>query len=192
MGEKAMLPNQSPSDCATDDSAAGHYCNIVAASHNWMGLAIADVPGSPDGTYFDEEFGDLYGYYDTTVVPALPALGTSASLTMVPASGQTFQYEFLETLPTPTPIPVATLNADPLCSSMCPAADQWYPTGNVQVSTSGPVPYSPPLTQNQIVFPALETNANPFVGASAYAAFWAGGTTAPTTYGASSQTYQVQ
>jgi hypothetical protein len=190
MVEKSQLPNQSPSDCANDDSLAGHYCNIVAAPHNWVGLAVADVPQSQYGTYYDEEFGDLYGYYDTTVIPAQPALGTTASLSVVPAPGQTFQYGAVEALSTPVPIPIATLNADPTCASMCPSTDQWYPTTTTQ-AVETLAPFSPDLSQNQIVFAAIYTNEPAFVGAAAYAAFWAGGNVTLETYGAASVSYLV-
>ena len=78
MAERLNLPHQSPSDCATDYDLADHYCDIITPSHNWLGLGIADVPGSPYKTYFDQEFGDLYGYYDTTVMGPEPALDASA------------------------------------------------------------------------------------------------------------------
>ncbi len=170
MAEKSSLPDQSASDCAQDDSLAGHYCNIVWASHNWVGLAIADVPGSPYGTYYDQEFGDLYGYYDTTVLPAEPAIGAGGSLSMLPASGQTYADAYFATMPVPTPISIATLNADPTCASSCPANDQWYPSTTTQ-ALGTLAPFSPDLSQNQIVFAAIYTNEPAFVGAAAYAAF---------------------
>jgi hypothetical protein len=37
------------------------------------------------------------------------------------------------------------------------------------------------------VFPTLETNTTPFVGAAACAGFWAGGNVTPDAYGAESQ-----
>jgi len=82
VAEKQQLPNHAQSDCVNDDKLAGHYCNLVWTQHNWVGLAIASVPGSPWVMYYDQEFGDLYGYYDTTVLAPEPALGTSAQLTL--------------------------------------------------------------------------------------------------------------
>jgi hypothetical protein len=190
MAEKAKLPNQSPSDCATSYDLAGHYCDLITTSHNLLGVALAQVPGSPYGTYYDQEFGDLYAYYDTTVIGPQPAAGTTASITLVPAAGFSFNYEFIESMPAPTPIPVATLNADPTCATECPTGDPQYPSGNTSVSTSGVMPYSPTLSPNQIVFLDLQTNETTFFGSSALAAFWAGGTP-PTTYGASSLTYRL-
>jgi uncharacterized protein YkwD len=191
MAEQAKLPNQAASDCATSDSLAPHFCNIVAATHNRLGVGIVDVPGSPYKTYYDQEFGDLYGYYDTTVLPPEPPLDAGAPVTLLPAPGYPFKYEQVEMMAAPTPIGIATLNADIGCASMCPAGDVWYPTGNMAVSSNGPLPYTPTLSASQIVFVALETNAMPFLGASAYAAFWGGGTAKPDSYGASSKSYLV-
>jgi len=185
MAEQASLPNQSPSDCAADDSLAGHYCNIVASTHNWVGLAAANVGAS--GLYYDQEFGDLYAYYDTTVSSPEPSAGAAVSLTMLPASGQTFSSEYIQTMPAPTPISTATLNADPTCASSCPSGDAWYPSGSDFVGGNGPAPFAPSLAAGQIVFLALDTNVAAFVGAGGYAAFWPGGTVLPNSYGASSQ-----
>ena len=164
---------------------------IVFAAHNWVGLGLASVPGSPWGTYYDQEFGDLYGYYDTTVLPPEPALGASASLQMLPAAGQSFVDDYVGTMQAPTPISIATLNADMTCASMCPAGDQWFPGNEMTVGGSTPTPFMPPLSQSQMVFAGLATNAMPYVGASAWAGFWPGGTVLPDSYGASSVTYLV-
>ena len=191
MAERLMLPHQEPSDCATSYDLADHYCDLITTSHNLLGLAITDVPGSPYKTYYDQEFGDLYAYYDTTVLGPEPALGSNAPVTLIPAAGDTFTYEYVQTMPAPTPIPIATLDADPDCASMCPPGDLSYPTGNTKVSTSGPTPYSPTLNASEIVFLEMTTSATSFFGASVYAAFWGGGTVMPDTYGASASMYRV-
>jgi hypothetical protein len=192
MAERLKLPHQSPSDCATDYDLADHYCDIITASHNWLGLAIADVPGSPYKTYFDQEFGDLYGYYDTTVMGPEPALAASAPLTLIAAPGDSFTYEYVQTMPAPTPIPIATLNMDPECSSMCPPGDIWYPTGNTSVTSDAPKAFTPTLNESQIVFVEITTSAMSFFGAGVYAALWGGGTVLPDTYGASALQYRVE
>jgi hypothetical protein len=192
MAEKSSLPNQSPSDCAQDDSLAGHYCNLVWASHNWVGLAIVDVPGSTYETYFDQEFGDLYGYYDTTVLPPEPSLGASGSLSLLPSAGFSFSDEYVATMPAPSPIPIATLNADPTCASSCPATDEWYPDGGTDVGGAAPSPVQPPFTTSQLVFVAMDSNASTFEASSAWAAFWPGGTVMPESYGAGSEQYLVK
>jgi len=109
----------------------------------------------------------------------------------VPAPGTTFQYEFAQTLAAPTPIDLATLNADPTCSTSCPAVDSWYPTNSTLVPVDKPQPYTPALSASQIVFVGLFTSEATFVGASAYAAFWAGSTVVPDSYGMSSRSYLV-
>jgi hypothetical protein len=182
MDEKNSLPNKTASDCAANYDLAGHYCDLVTASHNWIGFGLAKVPGSKWVTYYTEEFGDLYAYYDTTAIGPYPSPSSMAKLTMVPAQGYSFSYEFTETMPTPQPISIATLNADPTCASMCPANDAWYPSGATAVSTKGTLAYAPPLSTSQIVFLELSTNATTFFGASALAAFWAGGTAMVDTY----------
>ncbi|HEY6459124.1 MAG TPA: CAP domain-containing protein [Polyangiaceae bacterium] len=192
MAEKSSLPNQSPSDCAQDDSLAGHYCNLVWASHNWVGLAIVDVPGSTYETYFDQEFGDLYGYYDTTVLPPEPALGANGALSMLPSTGFSFSDEYVATMPAPTPIAIATLNADPTCASSCPATDEWYPDGGTDVGGAAPSPVHPPFAASQLVFVAMDSTATTFESSSAWAAFWPGGTVLPESYGAGSEKYLVE
>jgi len=191
MSEKTNLPNQSPSDCAKNYGLAGHYCDIVATSHTSLGLAIASVPGSPWTTYYDQELGDLYGYFDTTVIRPEPLVTASASLTLVPATGETFVYEYAQTMPAPLPIAIATLNADPECSSMCPPGDAWYPMGNTPISYTGVKPYTPMLTASDITFVGLTTNVKTFFGDSALAGFWGGGTVMPDSYGAASKAYLV-
>jgi hypothetical protein len=191
MVEKAQLPNQTASDCAAHDALADHYCNIVSVLHNWVGLAVAKMPASTHITYYDQEFGDLYGYFDTTVLaPEAPA-DASAPVTLVPAPGYTFKSEDVGTMAAPTPISIATINADPGCASMCPPGDVWYATGTTAVSTTGPAPYVPMLSSSEVVFVSLWTNVMPFVGASVYAAFWGSGNVTPDTYGASSKPYLV-
>jgi len=193
MAERSMLPNQSPNDCATNDDLAGHYCDLVWPSHNVLGLAIADVPQSPYVNYYDQEFGDLYAYYDTTVIGPEPKAGASAPLMLIPGPGQTFSSEFVQTMPAPTAISVATLNADPVCASACPAGDLVFPTGNTPLTATGPTAYTPTLSPGEIVFVELSTSVQTFFGAaSVYAAFWESGTTTPTGYGASSVSYRVQ
>jgi Cysteine-rich secretory protein family len=192
MAERLKLPHQSPSDCATDYNLADHYCDIITPSHNWLGLGIADVPGSPYKTYFDQEFGDLYGYYDTTVLGPEPPPSDSAPLTLIAAPGDSFTYEYVQTMPAPTPVPIATLNEDPECSSMCPPGDLWYPTGNTSVTSGAPKAFTPSLNESQIVFVEITTSAKSFFGASVYAAFWGGGTVLPDTYGASALSYRVE
>jgi uncharacterized protein YkwD len=193
MSEKASLPNQAASDCAANYDLAGHYCDLITTSHNWVGFGLANVPGSPYTHYYTQEFGDLYAYFDTTVIGPYPSASSTATLTLLAAPGYTFKGEFTQTMAAPTPISVATLNTDPTCASMCPANDLWYPTGNKQVKGTYPIAYAPPLSTSQIVFLGMQTNQSTFVGASVYAAFWAGGTVKPNTYtDATSKTYLVQ
>ena len=193
MGEKNSLPNKAPGDCTADYNAAGHYCDLITASHNWVGFGMAHVPGAPyQGLYYSQEFGDLYAYYDTTVLGSYPATNSTATIELVPASGYTFKYELVQTMPAPSPITIATLNTDPTCASMCPTNDPWYPSGSTTVPKA-PTPYAPPLSASEIVFLGLATNETTFFGVSAYAAFWAGGTTMPTTYDdAASEAYLIQ
>jgi hypothetical protein len=188
MSEKANLPHQNVSDCPTDDAAAGHYCNITWPSHNWVGLAIVDVPGSPSNLYYDQEFGDFYAMYDTSVVAPEPAIGTQAALLMT--SGVNGLY--LGTMPAPTPISIATLNSDPTCASLCPAGDQTYTSTQSFVASGNSYPLN--LTQNQI-YEALagpQAGANLFAGFSAYAIFWPGGTVLPTQYANAGINVQTQ
>jgi uncharacterized protein YkwD len=182
MAEKSSLPDQAASDCEIpqNDELAGHYCNIVWPTHNWVGLAIVQLGSSPYGLYYDEEFGDLYGAYDRSTYALNPSLGTSATLGLVPESGAQLTFYDVGTLPNPVPIAISTLNADPRCLSQCPSADQWYPV-------NGTGTYSPPfplsLEQNQLYFTEAYTNIPQiFVGAGAWAVFWPGGTTLPTEY----------
>jgi hypothetical protein len=195
MGEKSALPNQTASDCKNNYNLAGHYCDLITVSHNWIGFGLAKVPGSKYSEYYTQEFGDLYAYFDTTVIGPYPSVSSTATVTLVPAPGYTFGSEFTQTMPAPTPIPIATLNADPTCASMCPANDLWYPAANTQanVKAKAPIAYAPPLSTSEIVFLGLLTNETTFVGASVYATFWAGGTVKPNTYtDATSRTYLVQ
>ena len=180
MAEKSSLPNQVASDCPTYDSLAGHYCNIVWPSHNWVGLAIALKSGSY--VTYDQEFGDLYGFYDPTVLGPEPPVGIQATLSFSGTGGQPVLYYNLDAMANPVPISIATLNADPECVSMCPSADQWYPPTNVSVPPAGPA-LQLALSNNQIYFVVMVTNVSGiFVGGSARAAFWAGGTVLPNQY----------
>lgn len=111
---------------------------------------------------------------------------------MLPASGQTYADAYFATMPVPTPISIATLNADPTCASSCPANDQWYPTAGSQVGGSEPAPLQPSFAQTQLVFAAIDTATATFEGSSAWAAFWPGGTVMPDSYGASSASYLVK
>jgi hypothetical protein len=179
MAEKSQLPNQSPADCAQFDSLAGHYCNIVSGPHNWVGIAIAQVSG---GTVnYDQEFGDLYGYYDTTVTPAAPAVGTSTSVAFAAANGATLSSDLTASLSTPVAISIATLNADPTCSTQCPAADTWFP-GNENFINAFPLPIS--FTTQQIYFGQLQVGGvAPWSGFGANLAAIAGGSALlPPTY----------
>jgi hypothetical protein len=76
-------------------------------------------------------------------------------------------------------------------ASTCPAGDQWFPGNEVVVGGSTPTPFMPTLSQSQMVFAGIATNSMPFVGASAWAGFWPGGTVLPDSYGASSAAYLV-
>ncbi len=186
MAEKSQLPNQSASDCAQDDSEAGHYCNIVWPSHNWVGLAVVHFENSTYQNYYDQEFGDLYGYYDTTVLGTTPPLGDSVALDFVGANGATLQGEGIATISSPTPIPISTLNADPTCATSCPASDPWYPP---DATNYGSNPLEMSLATKQIYFAEVDTSITAFVGYGAYAAAFAGGT-GPTQY--SDASYNVQ
>jgi len=181
VAERQLLPNQTEADCATAASAAtDHYCNIAAPAHNWVGLAIVAVPGSPYGTYYDQEFGDLYGVYDTTAISPLAALGSTVSLELAPANGAAFLSATIATMPAPVPIPIATLNADPACSSQCPPQDQLYPTPSAGTSSGSPVQLT--LTTNQLDFVAQNVSTSTYVGAGSWALTWAGGTVTPDRY----------
>jgi hypothetical protein len=189
MAEKAMLPHQVAGDCAMSSSLAGHYCNIVSRLHNWLGIAQVNVPHSPDVTYFDQEFGDLYGYYDTTVMGPRPTAATS--ILLVPAPGRMYGGEYVQTMQAPVPISAAAINADAECSSMCPPADVWYPEGGAFISTTEPMSYTPMLNHDQIVYLELLTDLTPDYSPSAQVAIWLGGTVAPAMYGASSLQYRI-
>jgi len=181
MNERSALPNQSPADCVLSGAEAGHYCNLVAGSHNWVGLAIANVSSSLYNFYYDQEFGDLYAIYDTSVVQPEPALGFQASLAIADASGATVTGGYLGTMSAPQPISLATLNADPGCLSSCPAVDQWYP---LKTGFNGATPpFALNLSQNQLYFALSTVSAlNVFVGYGSYAAYWAGGNAQPDQY----------
>jgi uncharacterized protein YkwD len=188
MAEKSNLPHQNVSDCPTDDAAAGHYCNITWPAHNWVGLAIVNLSGSPFRLYYDQEFGDLYAMYDTSVVTPEPAIGTTATLLM---TGRVSGL-LLGTMPAPTPISIATLNSDPTCASLCPASDETYTSAQSSVASGNAFPLN--LAQNQI----YEALAGPsgsttfFAGYSAYAVFWPGGTVMPAQYATANVNVQTQ
>jgi uncharacterized protein YkwD len=181
VAERLLLPNQTQADCATAaSSATDHYCNLAAPSHNWVGLAIAAVPGSPYGTYYDQEFGDLYGVYDTTAITPLATLGSSLSLDLAPANGASFLSATIATMPAPVPIPIATLNADPACATSCPPQDRLYPA-TVAGSGSGS-PAQVTLSTNQLEFVAQNVSVSTYVGAGSWALTWPGGTVSPDRY----------
>jgi Cysteine-rich secretory protein family len=167
MSEKADLPHHSPSDCAADWSDAGHYCNIVLPQHNRTGVAIV-------GTDYDEEFGDYYAMYDTSAIPPEPKLGSSATLSIAALDGSIPSYAFVASMGEPQRIPIATLNADPTCSSACPKNDVWWPSGDS--SANDPIKLS--FKVNQIYWPILSLAETE----QSYAAFWAGGNRLPSIY----------
>ncbi len=178
MAEKANLPNKSPSDCAKYWSDAGHYCNIVDKTHDRVGVSIVASSGTKFGTYYDEEFGDLYGWYDPSVAGPEPSIGTSASLDFVAGTGASGASGYMQFMPEPAPISIATLNADPTCSSQCPSADRWGPSGGGQVAN--PIPLS--FGTNQVYWPELVATIGGSLTYAAFSAKWAGGTVLPTTY----------
>ena len=172
---RRRLPNE-------PESLAGHYCNIVWPLHNWVGLALLSAPGGATqyGTYYDQEFGELYGVYDTTVPPAAASAG---SLSFAGANGSTLGTGYVATLATPAPIAIATLNADPRCASSCPAADQWYPSAGNTFFSAGTWTFTTALSSSQLTFPELSSNvAGLFDGAAIDADAWPGATVTPATY----------
>jgi uncharacterized protein YkwD len=183
MGERTALPHQDAADCQTSsEGLAGHYCNIVWPTHNWVGLALLSAPGGATqyGTYYDQEFGELYGIYDTTVPPAQPSSGT---LSFAGANGSTMTTGYVAALPAPAPIAIATLNADPRCTSMCPAADQWYPSATNAFFSADAWAFTSALGSAQLTFPELYANVSGlFDGAAIDAVVWPGGTVTPPTY----------
>lgn len=183
MAERTALPHQDAADCQTSsESLAGHYCNIVWPLHNWVGLALLSAPGGATqyGTYYDQEFGELYGVYDTTVPPAAASAG---SLSFAGANGSTLGTGYVATLATPAPIAIATLNADPRCASSCPAADQWYPSAGNTFFSAGTWTFTTALSSSQLTFPELSSNvAGLFDGAAIDAVAWPGATVTPATY----------
>jgi uncharacterized protein YkwD len=187
MAERTALPHQDAADCQTSsEDLAGHYCNIVWPTHNWVGLALLAAPGGATqyGTYYDQEFGELYGRYDTTVPPTQASTGT---LLFAGANGSTLATGYVATLPPPAPISIATLNADPRCTSMCPAADQWYPTATNADFSADSWPFTSALGSTQLTFPELYTNVGGlFDGVAVDAVAWPGGTVTPNAYGSSS------
>lgn len=190
MGERTALPHQDAADCqTTSEDLAGHYCNIVWPTHNWVGLAILSAPNGATqyGTYYDQEFGELYGIFDATAPPAQASAGT---LLFAGANGSSLTSGFVATLQIPAPISIATLNADPRCTSMCPAADQWYPTASNAYFSADSWPFTAALGSAQLTFPELYSNVSGlFDGVAIDAAAWPGGTVTPPTY--SSSTWNV-
>jgi uncharacterized protein YkwD len=179
VAERSSLPSRRASDCASFWDSAGHYCNIVDSTHNWVGLGIVDRLGSRFGAYYDQEFGDLYGYFDATVTGPEPALGTSASQAMSVVSGTALSGYFMNTMPAPVAISIATLNADPRCVSECPRTDQWWPANGPNVGSS---PFALALDVDQIYWPSVRAQI-PAVVWGAQAAIWAGGNVLPDRYG---------
>jgi len=195
--EKAKLPNQSAADCVRygDPEYAGHYCNLIFATHNWVGLAVTragSVGNYPGITFYDQEFGDLYGMVDTTVIAREPTLNTVASLVMSGAPAATIAAgtfgDVVSTMQYPVPISLATLNADPTCASTCPAADQWYPTWGIW-STLGVLSVLA-TSANQIYEP--QVTAATFSGTGASTIYWPGGNVMTAIYHDSSVTIQTQ
>ncbi|MGA2396216.1 MAG: CAP domain-containing protein [Candidatus Lustribacter sp.] len=187
MAERTSLPHQDAADCQTSSEAlAGHYCNIVWPTHNWVGLALLSAPAGATqfGTYYDQEFGELYGAYDTTAAPAQAATG--GTLLFAGANGSTQTSGYVAALPAPVPIAIATLNADPRCASTCPAADQWYPTATNVFFSADSWPFTAALGSAQLTFPELSSSVGGlFDGAAIDAVAWPGGTVTPPTYGSS-------
>lgn len=190
MAERTALPHQDAADCQTSsEDLAGHYCNIVWPTHNWVGLAILSAPNGATqyGTYYDQEFGELYGIFDTTVPPTQASAGT---LSFAGANGSTLTSGYLATLPTPAPISIATLNADPLCASTCPAADLWYPTATNAFFSADSWPFTATLGSAQLTFPELYSNVSGLFDAVAIdTVVWPGATVTPTSY--TSSTWNV-
>jgi uncharacterized protein YkwD len=168
MSEKASLPNKSPKDCSADWDDAGHYCNIVMPQHNRVGVAIV-------GTFYDEEFSNYYGMYDTSAISPEPKLNGFATLSITSLDGRLAAYDAgVGTMPEPESIPIATLDKDPTCSSLCPPGDIWWPQNDA--GTADPIHLT--FGSNQIYWPILSPAANE----QTFAAFWAGGTRLPSTY----------
>jgi hypothetical protein len=136
------------------------------------------------GSYYDQEFGEFYGVYDTTVLPVEPAPGTTGSLQFetnaLALTGSATGY--VSTMQTPVAIPIATLNADPRCLTSCPTADQWYPTPTSGSFTSAWM-LTTSLASGTLYFPELYSNVSGlFDGAAIDAVVWPGGTVVPATY----------
>jgi len=187
MSERSRLPDRDAADCADERAAAaGHYCNIVWSSHNWVGLADVNVPGSPYGTYYDQEFGDLYGRYDISV-PQLSAIGSTVSLDLAPASGASTRATALGVMHAPVAISIATLNADPTCSSRCPAADAVYPAQRALSTRADRVALTP--SASELYFVAQYTNVTTYVGAGSWSIAFPSGTIMPDRY--TSASYEV-
>jgi len=186
MAERTALPHQDAADCATSsEDLAGHYCNIIWPTHNWVGLALLAAPNGATqyGTYYDQEFGELYGSFDTTAPPAQASSGT---LLFAGTNGSSLTSGFVAALPVPAPISIATLNADPRCASTCPAADQWYPTATNAFFSAGAWAFTNTLGSAQLTFPELYSNVSGlFDGVAIDAVAWPGATVMPPTYGSS-------
>lgn len=184
MAERTALPHQDAADCQTSsESLAGHYCNIVWPTHNWVGLALLSAPPGATqlGTYYDQEFGELYGVYDTSV--ALTGTTAAGSLQFAGQNGSTITSGYVSALQAPVPIPIATLNADPRCASTCPAADQWYPTPANAFFSNDAWLFSGALGPAQLTFPELYTNISGIFDAAAIdAVVWPGGGVTPPAY----------
>lgn len=178
--ERNALPKKSPADCAAYDALASHYCNLVFANHNWVGLAATTSTNSTYGTYFAQEFGDLYALVDATVANVEPSLGTTAWLTMGSLDGGTI-FASVSTQAAPVPITIATLNADPACATQCPAADHFYPVG--LATQADPALFSIPFALDQLYIPQAFTTTATFVGSSAASVYWPGGSVMPDWYG---------
>jgi len=193
--EKNQLPNKSAADCVAygDPHYAGHYCNLIYPGHNWVGLGVVSNPSSLYTTYYDQEFGDLYGMVDTTAVAREPAINTVASLIMA-GSTPAAESEVISTMPMPVPISVATLNADATCASACPSADQWYATVWYAPSDFGQglgVPITLDTTLNQIYEPQVEFSGA-FSATGASTIYWPSGSVMPATYHDSTLVVQTQ